>query len=130
MSIGVSMTSDCEVPFVVRDEIKGFVKRRITALKKMEKGPIGPIAEEMVQEYEKVLDDIKKLNVCDRGEACKNDSGGKKKKRKVTKRNVWIGHCMRGEAKGGLAKGMKECSDMYKEEGEALLEKHKLEAPE
>lgn len=115
--------NDCKVPTVIRDEIKGFVKKRKRELTKATKGPIGPIAEEMLEVYEGIEENIGKLNVC---EIRKSKASGSKKKRKPTARNVFIGHCMRKPENGGMGKDMASCSAEYKEKGEKILDEYDL----
>lgn len=45
----------------------------------------------------------------------KSSDGEEKEKKEPSVRNVFMGNCMRGKAKGGDGKGMSECSTLWKE---------------
>jgi len=117
----------CTIPSLFQKDIKKLlVKRQRKFLHGAASGnPFSEPFAEVAAGYQDIIDNVGTLNYCDP----KAMPAAGKTKRKVTDRNLWIGHCMRKPANGGLGKDMKACSDDWKTGGVGLLEKHKITRP-
>lgn len=111
------MTNSCQVS----DELKVKIGLFLDSL-------------EPTDEIHEVIANLNDLNICnivesEEEEVPRKKSERKKRggKRKQSKYNIWIGHCMRGKDKGGLERTMKSCAAEYKDKGaDKLLEEYNL----